>query len=300
MGFKKGALWYNNGEQEHQYQIEDQIPSGWVKGRLPRKDPEWALKSVASRMNRSPEQKRESSLKKSESLKLNHSKKTPEEKALIAAKRKVTMDGKSEEEIADWKKNMSEGGKGKNKGNIPWNKGLTKEDDERILRVSEIRKEASKEWVEQKGKDYFKNWRSKVRAVMHKNNSFRHSKPEEDFYQKLLKKYSIEDIERNYNKDPRYPFQCDFYIKSEDLFIEINAHPTHGPHPFDPTNEEDLKLLEELKNENSDWSNAIINIWTIKDVKKFKFARENKLNYKAIYIKNKKVKKSRLSSNGFE
>ena len=32
--------------------------------------------------------------------------------------------------------------------------------------------------------------------------------------------------------DGRYPYYCDFYIPSEDLFIELNAHPSHGSKPI--------------------------------------------------------------------
>ena len=33
------------------------------------------------------------------------------------------------------------------------------------------------------------------------------------------------------NKYDRYPFACDFYISSLDLFIECNYHWTHGGKP---------------------------------------------------------------------
>jgi len=32
---------------------------------------------------------------------------------------------------------------------------------------------------------------------------------------------------------------CDFYIPSEDLFIELNRHWSHGGHFYDPNNIED-------------------------------------------------------------
>lgn len=55
-----------------------------------------------------------------------------------------------------------------------------------------------------------------------KNHTFNTSKPEEEYYKMLCDKYGEQDVERNYNKDSRYPFLCDFYIKSLDLFIECN------------------------------------------------------------------------------
>ena len=59
---------------------------------------------------------------------------------------------------------------------------------------------------------------------MKKNNSFNKSKEEEKYYSYLLHLYSSEDIVRQYYDKDRYPFHCDFYIKSEDLFIEVNKH----------------------------------------------------------------------------
>ena len=53
------------------------------------------------------------------------------------------------------------------------------------------------------------------------NNSFNTSQPEEMFYDELCKIFDKEDIYRQY-KEIRYPFDCDFYIKSLDLFIELN------------------------------------------------------------------------------
>lgn len=51
-----------------------------------------------------------------------------------------------------------------------------------------------------------------------KNNTFNISKPEEICYQLLNEKYK--NIKRQY-KSKLYPFNCDFYIKSLDLYIEL-------------------------------------------------------------------------------
>ena len=54
---------------------------------------------------------------------------------------------------------------------------------------------------------------------------------------------------------------------------------THGPHPFDKNNINDLKLLEYWKSQNKDFYNVAINTWTIVDPNKRNIAKENKLNY---------------------
>lgn len=116
------------------------------------------------------------------------------------------------------------------------------------------------------------------------NNSFNTSNPEEVLYKQLLEDNKNKTIYRQY-KDSRYPFYCDFYIKEDDLFIELNNHWTHGGHPFDPNNKEDLEKLalwEEKAKKSKFYKNAII-VWTIRDVEKQKCAKENNLNYITIY-----------------
>lgn len=113
------------------------------------------------------------------------------------------------------------------------------------------------------------------------------SKPEEELYLRLISQYGKEDIERQYYDKERYPYHCDFYIKSEDLFIELNAHWTHGPAPFDKDNEDHVKLLNLWKHKIKDskfYENAIY-VWTDLDVRKLNTLRANKLNFKLIYDK---------------
>lgn len=97
-----------------------------------------------------------------------------------------------------------------------------------------------------------------------------------------------------YNIDSRYPFHCDFYIPQYDLFIELNAHWTHGKHPFDPNNPDDQKQLETLKSRCKSYTTksgvekknsyyGAIKVWTELDPLKLSYARKNKLNYIAFY-----------------
>ena len=129
-------------------------------------------------------------------------------------------------------------------------------------------------------------------ATMYKNNSFSISTPEEDFYNSLLQLFEEADIVRQYNTHimehtNRYPFNCDFYIKSLDLFIELNISWTHGLHPFNKENNNDLITLNSWieKSKESDYYKNAIEVWTIRDPLKLKTARENNLNYIMIYSK---------------
>lgn len=122
----------------------------------------------------------------------------------------------------------------------------------------------------------------RIKETKRKNGTFNTSRAEIQYYAYLLTKYDELDIEREH-KDDLYPFYCDFYIRSEKLYIELNLHPTHLDHPFDPNNEDDIELLRKLQSKDDQWSKNVVDVWTKRDYNKFNIAKQNKLNYKAIY-----------------
>lgn len=141
---------------------------------------------------------------------------------------------------AETRQKISIGNKGKYKGGgsgtrISPLKGQSKETNEALRRMSEERKNKPHWTIE--------SWNKRINTLR-QHNTFNTSKAEKITYDYLLTIYPKEDIEIQYDKDPRYPYNCDFYIKSQDLFIELNNHFTHGPHPFNPNNEEDVRLLK--------------------------------------------------------
>ena len=118
------------------------------------------------------------------------------------------------------------------------------------------------------------------------NNSFNISYQEDVCFDLLKEKYS--DCIRQY-KSELYPFNCDFYIPSLDLYIEYNGSHYHHYHPFDINDDNDITELNRLK-EKANNSNAhkngkksqydnIIYTWTILDLKKRNIAQQNNLNY---------------------
>lgn len=115
-----------------------------------------------------------------------------------------------------------------------------------------------------------------------KHGTARYSGIETEIYDKLISRFDRTDVHRNYNKDHRYPFAVDFYIKSLDTFIEVNFHWTHGPGGFyDSENSAHKEVLDrwKIKAESSDYYKSAIVVWTIKDVNKYKCAVNNGLNY---------------------
>lgn len=108
------------------------------------------------------------------------------------------------------------------------------------------------------------------------------SKAEKNAYAMLVDKFGESDIEVQYKSDSRYPYACDFYIKSMDLFIELNATWLHGFHWFDETNENDLLQLQHLMEkaeQGKPMYNRAIYVWTYDDLRKRNTAIQNNLNY---------------------
>ena len=116
------------------------------------------------------------------------------------------------------------------------------------------------------------------------------TKAEIKLHNYLISILEEKDIIYQYSSD-LYPFKCDFYIKSLDLYIELNANPRHGSHPFNPNNPEDIEELNRLKNDNSSWSKQILVQWPDLDVRKWNLAIKNNLNILVIYSHSKETNK---------
>lgn len=117
------------------------------------------------------------------------------------------------------------------------------------------------------------------------NNTSNTSKAEKEFLHKLiLMGFNENEIISPYIGDSRYPYNCDYYIPSKDLFIEYQGHQTHGPDIFDKDNEEHIKYLIKYQDNGVDMST-----WFKRDPQKLKTAIDNKINLILVYQKGKKV-----------
>lgn len=114
------------------------------------------------------------------------------------------------------------------------------------------------------------------------NGTFNTSKPENISKILLENKFGVDNVITQY-KSKLYPFYCDFYIKSIDLYIECNYHWTHGGHIYDKNNLDDIEKINKWKLKNTKFYNTAIEVWTIRDPMKIKIAKDNKLNYKTFY-----------------
>lgn len=119
------------------------------------------------------------------------------------------------------------------------------------------------------------DYQLRIISAKQDNGTFNASSEENMFYDMLLSIYAPDDIERQYYDD-RYPFACDFYIRSRDLFIELNISWTHGGGWYDGR-----EVV--CKQGSKYYENAIAN-WTQRDVRKRDVARENALNYVVFWL----------------
>lgn len=127
-----------------------------------------------------------------------------------------------------------------------------------------------------------KNIQNKQYKTKKKNHSFNSSKIEKE-----LEKYFYEnDIKyiSQYQSD-KYPFTCDFYFPDSNYYVEIQGSWTHGCHPFDRNNIDDIRTLNiwDNKSKSSDFYKKAIYVWTEHDVKKRNVAKENGIKYLEIF-----------------
>ena len=124
-----------------------------------------------------------------------------------------------------------------------------------------------------------------VNESKRKNNTFGRSSTEDMLYDRLVSYYSKDDVVRQYS-DKRYPFNCDFYIKSCDLFIELNAFWSHGGHWYNDHNNDDVSKALDWLSKNTELYETCYNVWTHSDVNKRHIAQQNNLNYVVFWDNN--------------
>lgn len=218
------------------------------------------------------------------------------------AKKKISEAGKNRAVSEETRKKLSAAHKGKklsaehiaqlsaaHKGKVPWNKGKTG-----FKQSEETKQKRRKALVGHKHSDETrkkmsviassKEHQDRINATKKLNNSFNSSKPEEDFYKTLLTLFDIADIKRQYRED-RYPFNCDFYICSLDIFIELNINWTHGGHKYNRCAKRDQVKVAEWreKSKQSKYYAKALETWLYRDPLKYYFAKQNKLNYMVAY-----------------
>ena len=146
-----------------------------------------------------------------------------------------------------------------------------------------------------------KEWKHKECETKRRNNTF-HTSRIENNVSMWLEEQGYKYIYQYMSE--QYPFKCDFYLPDYDLYIEIQGTWTHGKHPFDKTNVDDINKLElwSEKSKISKFYKMAIDVWTNRDVHKRSTAKENNLNYLEVFSNNLedtiKVIKNKLNEMG--
>lgn len=115
--------------------------------------------------------------------------------------------------------------------------------------------------------------KQKVKETLRKNNKLSGTSIIEQKLFTLLKEVypdsKIHYIDERYNN-----FECDYYIPSKDLFIEYQGHQSHGGHPYNKNDENDINLAKWIKNTFGN-NTAFVKL----DPLKRYIAKENNLNW---------------------
>lgn len=140
--------------------------------------------------------------------------------------------------------------------------------------------------------------RNQIFETRRKRGTINSSQAEDVLYEMLSAYFGKADVLRNVCVDSRYPYHVDFYVKSRDLFIELNGDKCHNTHWFNENNERDVQIVNSWK-ENQLRVEAetgkksryrkYIETWTVSDVKKRQSAKTNHLNYLVFWDGSRKI-----------
>ena len=155
-----------------------------------------------------------------------------------------------------------------------------------FLDDKEIKKKIRQTNLERYGCECYlgsKECQEKTFKLMQDKNLFVKSSYEK-LVENILREFYKDKIVYQY-KSASYPFKCDFFAPSKNIYIEVQAHWSHGPFPYDINNVKCEEILNEWKEKSithQSYTDAI-NVWTNKDVNKRKVALSNNINYIEIF-----------------
>lgn len=183
-----------------------------------------------------------------------------------------------------WRKKVKELGhnitnsrSGRKKGITPWNKNK---------KCPQLSGDKNGFYGKKHTAETIAKIKTKVEDTKRKNKSFNIS--QEEYQIGLLLKEKFKDLKTQY-KSEKYPFNCDFYIPSLDLYIEYQGHWSHGIFrhkiygAYDKNNLEHQALLKLWESKKSKYYNRAIKTWTYLDPLKEQYVRDNNLSLLKFY-----------------
>lgn len=117
-----------------------------------------------------------------------------------------------------------------------------------------------------------------IRDAKRRNGTLSGSVVERCVSDMLVDVFGADDVMAQHASDPRYPFACDFYVRSRDLFIELNGLWVHGGH-WHGGSGRDASRLAEWAGRHTPYYDHAVHVWSKTDVAKREAARRSHLNY---------------------
>ena len=113
----------------------------------------------------------------------------------------------------------------------------------------------------------------KTNETKRKNGTFNTSKLEKEAYWML--KFIFPKLQTQYKSDA-YPFVADFYDpEQQNVRFEFQGSWTHGRHPFNKSNKDDVALAEKWKSKKTKYYSIANAVWTQRDPQKREIAKKN-------------------------
>ena len=294
--------WYNDGENEIYIPSNDPVPTGFNPGRISKiielskqisKELLYKLyiienhsfNEVFGELNISRKDLRRLltfyriSKSPKESRKNNHYRRSREEIETVAKKSSETQKKRWESVSSEYKNLVSQ----KRRAtmlNLPQETKERKSDSYRIYwnSLSDTQKKEINEKRSISCKEIWKNpeVRKKQHETAERNRVIQKKKlcrtiSEQKLYEVLKAHY--DDVKYDVIVDDRYPYYCDFYLPSLDVFIELQAHPSHGRLPIEMLN----------VNEYSLYKNSWVDTFARRDVEKLETAKKSGIYLLRIY-----------------
>lgn len=113
----------------------------------------------------------------------------------------------------------------------------------------------------------------KAQNTKRKNGTFNTSKLEREAYWML--KFIFPKLQTQYKSDA-YPFVADFYDpEQQNVRFEFQGSWTHGRHPFNKSNKDDVALADKWKSKKTKYYSIANAVWTQRDPQKREIAKKN-------------------------
>lgn len=245
----KGMKYINNGIIQKMIHPEDELPEGFVFGKLPISE---KTRKILSESHKGIKPSEESIKKMKQTFLERYGVSSPSQLAGVSKK---ISDKLSSKEVQDKMKKTN----------------LERYGVESVLANKEINAKMRATNLSRHGDANYNN-KEKEYETRKRNNTLGlfETAPEKELFSLLKEAYGDDNVYRQY-RTKEYPFKADFYIKSLNTYIEYNGYFTHKDHIFNNFDDEDIlekERLEQLKLNGDRWASNILYTWTNLDVRK--------------------------------